>query len=187
MYRLKLAVLATLLLSFAGSALAAPEYAKTLKEFRQIKEVQPFFANSYGFAVFPTIGKGGFGVGVAHGKGQVYANGKVTGISKMTQVTVGLQLGGQAYSQIIFFQDQRAYREFTGDNFEFGAQATAVAVTAGAQAQSSTMGNTASANKNQAKAEYHKGMAVFVRAKGGLMYEASIGGQKYKFTALKKK
>ena len=103
----------------------------------------------------------------------------------MTQLTVGLQLGGQAYSQVIFFEDQRAFDEFTSGNFEFGAQATAVAITAGASAQAGTGGTSSGASGTQKKATtaggYQHGMAVFTIAKGGLMYEASIGGQKFSY------
>jgi lipid-binding SYLF domain-containing protein len=103
----------------------------------------------------------------------------------MTQLSVGFQLGGQAYSEIIFFQDQRAFDEFR-DNFEFGAQATAVAVTAGVSAGASTTGASAGASggKNDATTvgSYYKGMAVFIVAKGGLMYEASVSGQKFTYT-----
>ena len=109
----------------------------------------------------------------------------------MTQVTIGWQFGGQAYSQIIFFEDQRAYNDFTSGNFEFGAQASAVAITAGAQAQAGTTGTGASASPggsagSQAETEFRKGMAVFTRAKGGLMYEAAIGGQKFSFEPVAK-
>ena len=107
----------------------------------------------------------------------------------MTQITVGFQLGGQAYSQIIFFEDKRAYDEFTNGNFEFGAQATAVAITAGASAQAGTTGPSATASGTQhaakTAAKYYKGMAVFTVAKGGLMYEASIGGQKFGYSPKK--
>jgi lipid-binding SYLF domain-containing protein len=165
---------------------AADDYSNAIKVFRDSPVVQPYFAQSYGYAVFPTIGKGGIGIGGAHGSGQVYAGGKLTGKTSMTQLTIGFQLGGQAYSQIIFFKDKRAYNEFTSGNFEFGAQASAVAITAGAQAQTGTTGAGASASPGgsagaQAKTDYHKGMAVFTRAKGGLMYEAAIGGQKFSF------
>jgi len=106
----------------------------------------------------------------------------------MTQVTIGAQLGGEAYSQIIFFEDKRAFDEFTSGNFEFGAQAQAVAITAGASATASTAGTSAgaSAGKHDAKTvgAYTKGMAVFTVAKGGLMYEASIGGQKFSYKPL---
>jgi lipid-binding SYLF domain-containing protein len=173
-------------------AYAGNEYSKSIKVFRDSEVVQPYFKDSYGYAIFPTIGKGGIGIGGAHGKGKVYKGGKPSGDTSMTQVTIGWQLGGQAYSQIIFFQDKRAYNEFTSGNFEFGAQASAVAITAGAQAQAGTGGATASASPGgsagaQAKTDYHKGMAIFTRAKGGLMYEAAIGGQKFSFTPLGKK
>jgi lipid-binding SYLF domain-containing protein len=103
----------------------------------------------------------------------------------MTQLSVGLQLGGQAYSQMIFFQNKSALDEFTSGNFEFGAQASAVAITAGASAQAGTTGTNAGASGNESHAGtaggYQKGMAVFTVAKGGLMYEASIGGQKFSY------
>ena len=173
-------------------AYAGNEYSKSIKVFRDSEVVQPYFKDSYGYAIFPTIGKGGIGIGGAHGKGKVYKGGKPSGDTSMTQVTIGWQLGGQAYSQIIFFQDKRAYNEFTSGNFEFGAQASAVAITAGAQAQAGTGGATASASQGgsagaQAKTDYHKVMAIFTRAKGGLMYEAAIGGQKFSCTPLGKK
>ena len=165
----------------------ADDYQDTIKVFKNAGESGSFFDKSYGYAVFPTVGKGGIGIGGAHGKGRVYEKGTYIGDSSMTQVTFGLQLGGQAYSQIIFFQDARALSEFTGGNFEFGAQATAVAITAGASASASTAGSSTSASggKNDATTtgKYNKGMAVFTVAKGGLMYEASIGGQQYTFTA----
>jgi lipid-binding SYLF domain-containing protein len=106
----------------------------------------------------------------------------------MTQVTVGLQLGGQAFSQIIFFQDERAFKEFTSGNFEFGAEASAVAITAAASASAGTTGGSAGASGGKKDAttagQYHKGMAVFTIAKGGLMYEATVGGQKFSFKPL---
>lgn len=111
------------------------------------------------------------------------------GDTSMTQITVGLQLGGQAFSQIIFFKDKRAFNDFIGDNFEFGAQATAVAITAGASAQATTTGSSAGASggKHDAKTKgsYQRGMAIFTVAKGGLMYEASVGGQKFSYTPKK--
>lgn len=171
------------LLTFPIGSALADDFDDTIKVFRKANESNQFFGKSYGYAVFPTIGKGGFVVGAAHGNGRVYANGAYTGDSSMTQVTVGAQLGGQAYSQMIFFQDKRAFDQFTSGNFEFGAQATAVAITAGASAQAGTTGAGAGASGTQSHAKtagsYHNGMAVFTVAKGGLMYEASIGGQKF--------
>ncbi|WP_455210248.1 lipid-binding SYLF domain-containing protein [Kaarinaea lacus] len=181
-------VLISLLLT--GNAFA-DEFAATINTFKESPEVQSFFKKAYAYAVFPTVGKGGFGIGVAHGKGKVYVGGKVTGKTSVTQVSIGAQVGGQAYSQMIFFQDKRAYEEFTSGNFEFSAQASAIAITSGAQAQAGTTGKSASANAGPRDAgaqrvEYHKGMAVFVHAKGGFMYEASLGGQKYNFEPIKK-
>jgi hypothetical protein len=164
---------------------AQDDYAKTIGLFKQSPAVQPFFKNAYGYAVFPTIGKGGIGVGAAYGEGRVYRGGKLTGKTSMAQLTVGAQLGGQAISEIIFFQDKRSYSEFTSGNFEFGAQASAVAITAGAQAQAGSEGAGVSASgggtAGMQAAKYHKGMAVFTHAKGGLMYEVTVGGQKFSF------
>jgi lipid-binding SYLF domain-containing protein len=164
----------------------ADKYEETIEIFRDAVESRGFFENAYAYAVFPTIGKGGIGVGGAYGEGRVYEQGQYVGDAKMTQLTIGLQLGGQAYSQMIFFEDERALREFTGGNFEFGAQASAVAITAGAQAGAGTTGTSAGASGGQRDARtvgsYYRGMAVFTVAKGGLMYEASIGGQKFSFT-----
>lgn len=176
------AILATAPL-FAESDEAADN--ATMKEFLKSDIVKKFNDSAYGYAVFPTIGKGGLGLGGAHGKGRVYRNGKLSGNVTMTQLSIGFQAGGQAYSQVVFFEDKRAYEEFTGGNFEFGAQAEAVAITVGAGAGIGTEGKTANKNREQADTKYHKGMAVFTMAKGGLMYQASIGGQKYKFEPVK--
>ena len=153
-----------------------------------------FIDDSYGYAVFPSIGKGGIGIGGAHGKGEVFVSGKKVGKTKMSQITYGLQLGGQVYSQMIFFRDERAFDDFTSGNFEFGAQATAVALTAGAQASTTSGGggNTSSGtdadsskvNADDKKYDSRSGMATFTIAKGGLMYEATLGGQKFKYEPL---
>lgn len=181
--------LSLLFLVLPFSTVQADEYDDTIKVFKDAGESGSFFANSYGYAVFPTIGKGGIGVGGAYGKGRVYAQGEYVGDVSMTQLSIGFQFGGQAYSQIIFFQDKRAFDEFTSGNFEFGAQAEAVAITAGVSAGASSTGSsaTASGGKNNAvtTGSYYKGMAVFTVAKGGLMYEASISGQKFKYTPKK--
>jgi lipid-binding SYLF domain-containing protein len=178
-----------LLITLPFSPALADDYDDTIKVFRGAGQSGKFFGSSYGYALFPTIGKGGIGIGGAHGTGRVYQKGAYVGDTSMTQITVGLQLGGQAYSQIIFFEDKRAFDEFTSGNFEFGAQASAVAITAGAQAQAGTAGTGAGASGGQHDAKtsggYQKGMAVFTVAKGGLMYEASIGGQKFSYTPKK--
>jgi len=165
------------------------KYAEAIGIFQQAGQSGSFFGKSYGYAVFPTIGKAGLGVGGAHGKGRVYVGGRHVGDTKVTQLSIGLQAGAQAYSQIIFFEDKRAFDEFASGSFEFGASATAVAITAGVSAGAGTTGAGAgaSAGKHDATTAsvggYHKGMAVFTVAKGGLMYEASIGGQKFGYTA----
>src|SRR5215831_12200328 len=142
-----------LMLLILGVAPAlADNYSNAIETFRKAGESGRFFNNCYGYAVFPTIGKGGIGIGGAHGTGHVYHGGSLVGQSSMTQVTVGFQFGGQAYSQIIFFEDKRAFDEFTSGHFEFGAQATAVAITAGASAQAGTGGTGAGASATQTDA-----------------------------------
>jgi len=166
----------------------ADSYSDTINLFKKSPAVGSFFKEAYGYAVFPTVGKGGIGIGGAFGKGQVYRGGRVTGSVSLFKATIGLQLGGQVFSEMIFFKDKRAYNDFTSGNFEFDATASAVAITAGVQAKAGTEGTTASVSTGpesgtQAKARYRKGMAVFVQAKGGLMFEAAIGGQKFSFRA----
>ena len=177
--------LAGALLLLCSASGWSDEYTDTVALFKDAGASSSFFKNSYGYAVFPTIGKGGLGIGGAHGNGRVYRKGVYVGDASMTQVTVGLQAGGQAYSQIIFFQDQRAFDEFTKGNFEFGADANAVALTAAAGASASTGGSSAGASGGKKDAttvgNYHKGMAVFTIVKGGAMYQATLGGQKYKY------
>lgn len=172
-------------LALLGTTARADEWSDTEALFKNAGESGRFFSSAYGYALFPTIGKGGIGVGAAHGSGRVYARGKYVGDTSMTQVTVGLQLGGQAFSQIVFFEDERSFKEFTSGNFEFGAQASAVAITAAASASAGTTGGSAGASGGKKDAttagKYHKGMAVFTIAKGGLMYEAAIGGQHFSY------
>ena len=140
----------------------------TVAAFKEKDEtMKKFFEDAAGWAVLPTIGKGGVGIGGAYGKGMVFKGGSVIGYCDMTQASIGFQLGGQAYSQIIFFKNGDKVTEFTTGNFEFSAQASAVAATAGVGATS----------------DYENGMAVFTLAKGGLMYEASIAGQKFDYVA----
>jgi len=186
MIRLRTVMFSLLLASPFASALA-DDYADATKLFRDAGQSAKFFNRSYGYAVFPTVGKGGAFLGVAHGAGRVYVNGKHVGDTSMTWLSVGPQLGGQAYSQIIFFQDRRAFTEFTSGNFEFGAQASAIAITAGAEAQATTGGAGAGASGTPShattKSRYDDGMAVFTISKGGLMVEASLGGQKFSYQA----
>ena len=166
---------------------SADEFSDTIEIYKKSEAVTPFFKSAYGYAVFPTIGKGGIGIGGAYGTGKVYAQGVPTGTVKLFKGSIGFQLGGQVFSQMVFFEDRRAFEEFTSGSFEFDATASAVAITAGAQAKAGTEGVTAGASAGpgtgtQAKAGYHRGMAVFVHATGGLMYEASVGGQKFSYT-----
>ena len=130
--------------------------------------IKKFFESAAGYAVFPKVGKGGIGVGGAYGKGLVIVGEKAVGQTKLSQVTIGFQLGGQAYAQYIFFKDDTALKNFQRGNFEMGAQASAVAVTLGASAD----------------ADYDKGVAVFTLVSGGLMYEATISGQKFSYDPL---
>jgi lipid-binding SYLF domain-containing protein len=180
-----LGMLIPLFLALTFTPALAEKYADTIQVFRDAGQSGKFFDNCYGYAVFPSIGKGGIGIGGAHGSGRVYEKGSHVGDTSMTQVTVGLQFGGQAYSEIIFFQDKRALDEFASGKFEFGAEASAVAITAGASAQATTAGTGAGASETKNKAttagSYQKGYAIFTVAKGGLMYEAAIGGQKFSY------
>lgn len=163
------------------TALAAPAHAfdpdvndpfqlDVQKAIISIKKADPgieaWFENAAGYAVFPSVGKGGFVIGGAYGKGLVLVNEKIDGYTSMTQGTIGLQAGGQKYAQFIFFKDQVALDHFKRGNFELGAQASAVAITAGASAD----------------AAYDKGVAIFTHAAGGLMFEGSVGGQKFKYS-----
>lgn len=170
----------------AHSALADDyDYADTITAFKRAGASADFFKSSYGYAVFPTIGKGGFVVGGARGKGRVYKHGHYVGDTTMTQVSVGFQAGGQAYSEIIFFQTRLDLARFESGKFALGAQASAVAITAGASASASTAGSTASMSGAQKNAttvgRYQDGIAVFTIAKGGLMYEAAVAGQKFSY------
>ena len=161
----------------------------TIETLKGSPRVAPFFESAVGYAVFPTVGKGGIGIGGAHGKGRVYQGDDYIGDVSMTQVTIGFQFGGQAFSQIIFFEDEDALNEFISGNFEFGAQISAVAITVGAEASASTSGSSAGASTPSSSthaATYRQGMAVFTYAKGGLMYEASVGGQKFSYRPLKR-
>jgi lipid-binding SYLF domain-containing protein len=174
-----------LFMAFVTGTAWADDDAETIQLFKNAGQSSSFFAKSYGYAVFPTIGKAGLGIGGAHGEGNVYEKGKVIGETKMNQLSIGLQAGGQAYSEIVFFKDKRALDEFTSGNFEFGAGVNAIAITASAGAETGTSGSSAGASGGKKDAAtaggFHKGMAVFTIAKGGLMYEASISGQKFKF------
>ncbi len=129
------------------------------------KQMDKLFANAYGYVIFPNVGKGGLGVGGASGNGAVYEHSQLIGSAKMTQISIGLQAGGQAYREVVFFENKDAMDRFKDDRIEFSAQVSAVAAASGASAN----------------AKYVEGVVVFTMQKGGLMYEASVGGQKFKF------
>lgn len=149
-----------------GREVQDSEVQTTIKSFLNADPgLKSFFDSSYGYAVFPSVGKGGVGIGGAYGKGQVFEQGSMIGWSSLSQATIGFQLGGQAYSEVIFFQTKQNLMRFTSGEFALAAQASAVAATAGASAD----------------AGFRNGIAIFTQAKGGLMYEASVGGQKFNF------
>ena len=172
-----LSLLATLLLSVNSLAFEPDTndelHLAVAKAILDVKKDDPgiekFFNGASGYAVFPKVGKGGIGVGGAYGKGLVIVGDNAVGNTSLSQVTLGFQLGGQVYSQFIFFQDDTALKNFQRGNFELGAQASAVAVTLGASAD----------------ANYDGGVAVFTNVGGGLMYEATVSGQKFKYEPLK--
>ncbi|WP_192348220.1 YSC84-related protein [Algoriphagus sp. Y33] len=127
--------------------------------------MESFFDSSYGYIILPNVGKGGLGIGGASGNGVAYQGGGKVGYARMTQVTIGFQAGGQAYSEVVFFENKEAFDRFKNSKVEMSAQVSAVAAASGASLN----------------AKYVEGVAVFTRTKGGLMYEASVGGQQFKF------
>ena len=163
----------------------ADEYDDTIALFKKNEETKKFFANAHGYAVFPKILKGAIGIGGAHGDGRVYEKGKVIGDSTMTQLSIGFQMGGEGFAEMVFFENKAALDKFTSGNFEFSGGASAVALTAGAGAKAGTQGAGAGASVTKEKAAgvaaYNNGMAVFTIVRGGLMYEVSLAGQKYSF------
>jgi len=181
----KLLLLGAAMLLPAGTLLASP-YGDTVNLFKNAGQSSEYFNDSYGYAVFPTIGKGGLVIGAAHGSGHVYEQGKYIGTTSMTQVSVGAQAGGQAYSEIVFFKDKRALDEFISGQFAFDAGIGAVAITAAAGGSVGTEGGptgAASGGKKDAltAGRYSKGVAVFTIVKGGAMYEATVAGQHFSF------
>ena len=163
-------VMVTMLLLPAPAS--AADTASVIAKFKERDpRVAKAFGSAFGYAVFPSVGKGAIGVGGAHGKGEVFELGKKVGTTSLTQVTIGFQLGGQAYSEVVFFKDKTALDDFKRGNFELSAQASAVALNARASGD----------------LPYNKGVAIATMAKGGLMYEASVGGQKFSYKPLEKK
>lgn len=154
----------------AGNEKLTAEVKDTIDQFKKADPgLETFFKESAGYVVFPKVAKGGLGIGAAKGKGQLFEKDKVLGEASLTQVTIGLQLGGQVYSEAVFFENEKALQDFKDGNVEFSAQVSAVAAAEGASAN----------------AKYKLGVAVFTLARGGLMYEASLGGQKFKFKPYK--
>ncbi|RLD66166.1 MAG: hypothetical protein DRJ29_15420 [Bacteroidetes bacterium] len=158
-----------ILLAFSVASYAqkndVDEAKKTIAEFKEKDPgMSQFFSSAHGYAVFPGVGKGGLGVGGAAGKGTLFQGGTAVADTKLSQLTIGFQAGGQKYAEVIFFQDAEKYKDFISGNFEFAAQVSAVALTSGVSAD----------------AKYENGILVVTMAIGGLMYEASIGGQKFK-------
>ncbi len=160
--------MSTLFAGYAADADREKDVAEAIQQFKNTDSgMAKFFKESAGYVVFPTVGKGGIGIGGAYGTGLVYQKGQCIGDAKLTQVTLGFQLGGQSYSEVIFFETESALEEFKKSKFALSAQVSAVAAASGASAN----------------AKYQLGVAVFTLAKNGLMYEASVGGQKFKFKA----
>ena len=185
MYRNTLVVLVLL---FSFSSAWADKYDDTRQIFADAG-TQEYFDTAYGYALFPTIGKAGIVVGGAYGEGRVFEQGKYIGDTKMTQWTAGAQWGATGFSQVIFFEDKAALDNFTSGSFEFGVKVEATVLTASADAAATTTGGSASASatKEQAITQgggYLNGMAVFTVTKGGLMYEVTVGGQKFEYTPL---
>jgi lipid-binding SYLF domain-containing protein len=182
----RLAATVAALLLGTGAAHAA-SYQQAIDSFKNAAQSAAFFHNSYGYAVFPTVGQGSFIVGAAHGEGRVYAHGVRVGTAAVTQLSVGFQAGGEAYSEIIFFKDRQALEAFESGNFQFGAGVSAVVITAGASASADTSGTQASASGGQNDARvvgaYTNGMVVFTIAKGGLEGGASVEGEKFSYHA----
>jgi len=171
--RTMITILLAMAASIAPAAARGDDATATIAKFKEKNaKIAKEFDEAYGYAVFPSVGKGGlFYFGGAHGKGSVFEQGTKIGTSSLTQATVGLQLGGQLYSEAIFFKDKTALDDFKRGNFVLGAQASAVAVTARASGD----------------LPYNSGVAIITMAKGGLMYEATVGGQKFTYTPLAKK
>lgn len=181
MYRFFLLAVLMIGLTFAAGCNTVPETeaerqaleARARTTVERFKETDPamsehFFQTAAGWAVFPSIGKGGAGLGGAYGRGVLFENGQtpeIVGYCDVSQGSIGFQLGGQAFSEIIFFENERALNSFKTGSFEFSAQASAVAAKADASAS----------------ADYDEGVAVFTLAGRGLMYEASIGGQDFDY------
>jgi lipid-binding SYLF domain-containing protein len=170
----------------AAPAAMADEFDDAARLFHDAGQSAWYFNHSYAHAVFPEVGKGGLILGAAHGEGKVYREHRWIGDTSLTQVSVGLQAGGQTYAEIIFFQDKRAFQEFTAGNFGIGGNVSAVVITAGASGEANAATGTtggASGGKHDATTTggYTNGIAVFTIIKGGAMLQAAVGGQKFTY------
>jgi hypothetical protein len=146
-------------------ALAASATAAIAKSKAKDPSLDKFFKDSYGYAIFPEVGNGGAGLAFSYGRGEVYQNGKATGYCDLSKGTIGATLGGQTFSELIFFKDKERYENFINGKFVFAANASAVAIAAGAASSAS----------------YKEGVAVFITNSSGLMFDASIGGQQFNY------
>ena len=160
------------LMNFSATALAgwdpskANEAQEAIAAFKATDpDLELFFDKAHGYAIFPSVGKAGMGIGGAYGKGFVYEKGEEIGSTTLKQISMGFEFGGENYREIIFFQDEKTLNDFKQGNYELGAQASAVAIKKGA-------------SKN---ADFDKGVAVFTQTKGGLMFDVSVGGQKFSY------
>ena len=165
-------VVVTAALCLASHLRAQQDVAKAIAEFKKADSgIAKVFETAPGYAIFPSVGKGAIGIGGAHGNGYVYEGGHLIGHTSLTQVTIGFQFGGQAYREVIFFKDKTALDEYKRGDFALSAQASAVAIKPGVSADLA----------------YNGGVAIVTMAKGGLMYEASVGGQKFSYKPLTSK
>jgi lipid-binding SYLF domain-containing protein len=171
---------------FALPVAMADEFDDAAKLFHDAGASAAYFKHSYAHAVFPSVGKGGLGIGAAHGEGRVYRNHKYIGDTSLTQVSLGLQVGAETFTEIIFFKDKRAFEDFSAGNFGLAADVTAVVITAGASGEAAdNTGSTAGASGGQKDATttggYNRGVAVFTIIRGGAMLQAAVGGQKFSY------
>jgi lipid-binding SYLF domain-containing protein len=177
MKAVRIAVIATIALTALVPLQAARQADKDAKDVADAitsfknsdKTLAKWFDTSAGYVVFPNVTKGAVGVGAAGGDGRVFEKGVYIGDARVTRVTVGAQIGGQSFSEVIFFETKEALARFKENRFEMSAGLSAVAAGEGASKD----------------AKYSEGVAVFTLAKKGLMAEASVGGQKFKFTPKK--
>jgi lipid-binding SYLF domain-containing protein len=185
MLKSSLAITAMAAAMLSSGVANATTYPEAISLFKNAGASAAYFHRSYAYAIFPSVGAGAIGVGGAFGRGRVYVHGHHVGYTKLTQLSVGFQAGGKAYSEIIFFEDKRALDQFESGSFAFGADASVVAITAGANADAATNGTSTGASAGERDAttrgNYNNGMAVFSIAKGGLMAAVAVAGQKFSY------